>query len=225
MHYSEIDDKDRELIAAASRVIEENYCDPRHTVGAAVLCASGRTYAAVNIESCGYGPCAEPIAIGCAISNKERSLSGLLRWAVYRSRTTSCLRAETAGSCCSTTRRNAWSSSATSQGPSKYEPRTSYQIRTAFSTDLLFGCDYVAEGKGETVADLSLVTYCGLYCGLCAEHRRIPRHGRSRCSRHIMVQKDWSFGVLNVQPEVGLRAIRKPGIRESQDNNPDTRGS
>jgi len=78
MHYSEIDDTDRELIAAASRVIEENYCDPRHTVGAAVLCSSGRTYTAVNIESCGYGPCAEPIAIGCAISNKERSLERIV---------------------------------------------------------------------------------------------------------------------------------------------------
>ena len=78
MQYLEIDDTDRELIAAASRVIEENYCDPRHTVGAAVLCSSGRIYAAVNVESCGYGPCAEPIAIGCAISNKERSLERIV---------------------------------------------------------------------------------------------------------------------------------------------------
>ena len=78
MQYLEIDDTDRALIAAASRVLEENYCDPRHTVGAAVRCKSGRTYAAVNVESCGYGPCAEPIAIGCAISNKERSLERLV---------------------------------------------------------------------------------------------------------------------------------------------------
>jgi cytidine deaminase len=28
----------------------------------------------VNVESCGYGPCAEPIAIGTAISQGERGL-------------------------------------------------------------------------------------------------------------------------------------------------------
>jgi len=29
------------------------------------------------------------------------------------------------------------------------------------------------------VADLSLVTYCGLYCGLCAERCRIPKQART----------------------------------------------
>ena len=72
MEHAEIEAKDRQLIEAATDVIRRNYRDERHTVGAAVLCASGRIYVGVNIDSCGYGPCAEPIAIGAAISNGER---------------------------------------------------------------------------------------------------------------------------------------------------------
>lgn len=78
MKYFEIDQKDRELIRAASEVLEKNYRDSRHTVGAAVLCASGKTYAGVNVDSCGYGPCAEPIAIGRAISDGERDLKRIV---------------------------------------------------------------------------------------------------------------------------------------------------
>ncbi|HEC94039.1 MAG TPA: cytidine deaminase [Candidatus Kaiserbacteria bacterium] len=37
-----------------------------------LLCASGKIYTGVNVDSCGYGPCAEPITIGTAISNGER---------------------------------------------------------------------------------------------------------------------------------------------------------
>ena len=41
----------------------------------------------------------------------------------------------------------------------------------------LFDVSTWPEEKGEVVADLSLVTYWGLYCGLCAEHAKIPRYG------------------------------------------------
>ena len=74
MEYLEIDSKDQQLIDAAIDVIRRNYQDPRHTVGAAVLCSSGKMYTGVNIECCGYGACAEPVAIGAAISNGERDL-------------------------------------------------------------------------------------------------------------------------------------------------------
>jgi len=70
--YLEITAQDRLLVEAAMEVIARNYREERHTVGAAVLCSSGKTYAGVNVESCGYGPCAEPIAIGTAISQGER---------------------------------------------------------------------------------------------------------------------------------------------------------
>jgi len=71
MHYFDLDDKDEQLIQAACDAIARNYLDPKHTVGAAVMTTSGRIYTGVNIESCGYGPCAEPIAIGRAITDGE----------------------------------------------------------------------------------------------------------------------------------------------------------
>ncbi len=74
MKYVDIDANDQSLIDEAVSVIRRNYSDPRHTVGAAVLCSSGQVYTGVNIESCGYGPCAEPIAIGSAISQGEREI-------------------------------------------------------------------------------------------------------------------------------------------------------
>jgi cytidine deaminase len=64
--------QDRKLIEAAKRIIRKNYRKKRHSVGAAVLCGSGKIYAGVNVESCGYGPCAEPVALGMAISSGER---------------------------------------------------------------------------------------------------------------------------------------------------------
>jgi cytidine deaminase len=75
MKYLEITEKDHLLIQAAIEVVTKNYREERHTVGAAVLCASGKIYAGVNVDSCGYGPCAEPIAIGAAISQGERKFT------------------------------------------------------------------------------------------------------------------------------------------------------
>jgi len=68
----DLEEQDRELIAAASEVLARNYDATRHSVGAAVLTGSGKIYSAVNVESVGYGPCAEPIAVGSAISAGER---------------------------------------------------------------------------------------------------------------------------------------------------------
>ena len=70
--------QDRELIAAASEVLRRCYRKGRHTVGAAVLCPSGRVYTGVNVEACGYGPCAEPVAIGAAFSHGERAISAVV---------------------------------------------------------------------------------------------------------------------------------------------------
>ena len=72
MRYLDITEIDRLLVQAAIEVVTKNYREERHTVGAAVLCASGKIYSGVNVESCGYGPCAEPIAIGAAVSRGER---------------------------------------------------------------------------------------------------------------------------------------------------------
>lgn len=78
MKYFPIDEEDQQLIEAAQAVIRKNYDSPRHVVGAAVRTASGKIYTGVNIESCGYGPCAEPVAIGSAISQGERDLTAIV---------------------------------------------------------------------------------------------------------------------------------------------------
>jgi cytidine deaminase len=76
--FGALDEKDQALIAAAREVLRRNYRPVRHTVGAAVLAGSGRTYTGVNVEACGYGPCAEPIALGAAFSNGEQSIRAIV---------------------------------------------------------------------------------------------------------------------------------------------------
>ena len=78
MKYLEITPQDHRLVQAAIDVIRQNFRDERHTVGAAVLCSSGKIYTGVNVESCGYGPCAEPIAIGAAISQGEKEFTTIV---------------------------------------------------------------------------------------------------------------------------------------------------
>jgi cytidine deaminase len=62
------------LIDAASKVLRKNFHLVRHTVGAAVLCDTGNIYTGINVESSGHGVCAEPIALGAALSNGERRI-------------------------------------------------------------------------------------------------------------------------------------------------------
>ena len=78
MNLQVLDETDHRLIAAASAVLEKNYRAERHTIGSAVLCESGKIFAAVNVDSCGYGPCAEPIAVGSAISGGERGIQRIV---------------------------------------------------------------------------------------------------------------------------------------------------
>jgi cytidine deaminase len=77
MSFLPLTPEDQKLIEAARDVLERNYHPVRHSVGA-VLCASGRIYAGINVEACGYGPCAEPIAIGAALSNGEREILAIV---------------------------------------------------------------------------------------------------------------------------------------------------
>ena len=78
MGFSEPEATDHRLIEAAREVLRRNYHPDRHQVGAAVLSGSGKVYAAVNVEAVGYGPCAEPIAIGMAISASERVVRAIV---------------------------------------------------------------------------------------------------------------------------------------------------
>jgi len=74
MNFQQLDNNDQKLIEAAKEVLLKNYDPVRHTVGAAVICSTGNIYTGINIEACGYGPCAEPIAIGAAFTNGEREI-------------------------------------------------------------------------------------------------------------------------------------------------------
>lgn len=76
--YHTLDASDLELIARAYDTLKRCYCDPKHTVGAAVLCGSGSMYTGVNIEACAYGPCAEPVALGAAFTNAEREIKTIV---------------------------------------------------------------------------------------------------------------------------------------------------
>jgi len=73
-----LDSEDLRLIEAAREALRRNYHPVRHTVGAAVRCASGRIYTGINVEACGYGPCAETIAIGAAFTNGERGILSIV---------------------------------------------------------------------------------------------------------------------------------------------------
>jgi cytidine deaminase len=78
MNNSEVDRNHRMLIDAAIGVLRENAHPVRHSVGAAVLSASGQIYTGVNLESSGHGVCAEPIALGAALSNGEREIRAVV---------------------------------------------------------------------------------------------------------------------------------------------------
>ena len=74
----ELTSEDKALIEAADEVLRRCYREVRHTVGAAVRCPSGRVYAGVNVEACGYGPCAEAVALGMAFSNAETDIEAIV---------------------------------------------------------------------------------------------------------------------------------------------------
>jgi len=76
--FLDIDAQDEALIQLARETLARCYREDRHTVAAAVRCASGKMYTGVNVESCGYGPCAEPIAIGAAITAGEKKFAAIV---------------------------------------------------------------------------------------------------------------------------------------------------
>ncbi len=74
MSDSVIESKYKMLFDAAIDVLRKNVHPVKHSVGAAVLCASGNIYTGINIESSGYGVCAEPVALGAALSAGEKEI-------------------------------------------------------------------------------------------------------------------------------------------------------
>jgi cytidine deaminase len=78
MDFEPIDGQDEELVTAARDVLSRNYRADRHTVGCAARAGSGAVYTGVNVEACGYGPCAEPVAVGAAFSSGEREIEAIV---------------------------------------------------------------------------------------------------------------------------------------------------
>lgn len=78
MNNSEIEAKYQELFDAAVEVLRKNAHPVKHSVGAAVLGASGRIYTGINLESSGHGVCAEPIALGAALTSGEKLILAIV---------------------------------------------------------------------------------------------------------------------------------------------------
>ncbi len=80
MSDSIIETKYKMLFDAVADVLREE-CSSNQTLGlgAAVLCASGNIFTGINIETSGYGVCAEPVALGAALSAGEKKSGGCCR--------------------------------------------------------------------------------------------------------------------------------------------------
>ena len=74
-----LNERDRELIAAGLEVLERNFDDGiyNHTVGCALLCKNGKIYAGVNCDGI-HGSCAEYVTVGMAISAGEREFDTIV---------------------------------------------------------------------------------------------------------------------------------------------------
>ena len=74
-----LNDKDKQLIQAALKVLEENFDDGiyNHTVGCAILCKNGNIYKGVNCDGI-HGSCAEYITMGIAVSQGERDFDTIV---------------------------------------------------------------------------------------------------------------------------------------------------
>lgn len=74
----QLEPEDHRLIEAAKGALRRSYRPSRHTVGAAVLCSSGRIHTGVGVEECVYGPCAEPRAITAAFARGDRDILAIV---------------------------------------------------------------------------------------------------------------------------------------------------
>lgn len=80
----DLTDRDRELIEAATAVIDAN-TDTQdldgtgvHTMGAAVRDSDGRIHVGVNLAHFTGGPCAELVALGTARANGARGINAIV---------------------------------------------------------------------------------------------------------------------------------------------------
>ena len=78
MEYIGITESDKELIAAATAIIQKNFLLGKHHIGAAVRAKSGQIYAGVHLDSKNVDTCAEQVALGMAASAGEREFDSIV---------------------------------------------------------------------------------------------------------------------------------------------------
>ena len=69
--------EDRALVRAAQEALRRGFEQHRHTVGAAVRTRSGAIFLGVSVEGI-HGPCAEPVALGAAMTSGEREIDSMV---------------------------------------------------------------------------------------------------------------------------------------------------
>ena len=77
MEYLPLDDRDRELIDAASDVLRRNFEVGRHHVGAAIRTRGGKVFTGVHVGSRRINICAEEVTLGTALSEGERDFAAV----------------------------------------------------------------------------------------------------------------------------------------------------
>jgi cytidine deaminase len=80
MNINEINEKDKELIIEAKKIIEKLYETDKHHVGSALRTKTGKIITAVNVEAYvrRISICAEAVAIGKAISDGEKEFETIV---------------------------------------------------------------------------------------------------------------------------------------------------
>lgn len=72
-----LDARDRALIRAAQDVLRRGYDPERHGVAAAVRTRSGSIFLGLNLDGI-HTPCAEPVAIGAAVTAGDREIESMV---------------------------------------------------------------------------------------------------------------------------------------------------
>ena len=72
-----LDAKDRALVREARAALRVGYVRGRHTVAAAVRTRGGVIYRGLNVYGI-HGPCAEPVALGAAVTAGDRSIESMV---------------------------------------------------------------------------------------------------------------------------------------------------
>lgn len=69
--------EDRDLVRAAQQTLRRGFDKERHGVAAAIRTRSGKIYTGLNLDGI-HTPCAEPVAIGAAMTAGDRDIESMV---------------------------------------------------------------------------------------------------------------------------------------------------